>query len=161
VDLREVVDRLELRQLVDSYAVHADAPDPDAFAALFVEDGRLTAGPGHPPWTVQGAEELRTKIILFADPPPFTRTFHLVANHLCEVSGDRGRGTTYVVAHHLSGEPEQGEVQVSHLVYRDTYVRTPDGWRFAERVISQLWSEIRPAGYMTAGELATRYAENG
>jgi hypothetical protein len=160
MDLREVADRLELRGLVDAYAVYVDAPDPAAFAALFVDDGRLVAGPGHPPWALQGTEELRTKNILFADPPPFKRTFHHVGTHLCEIDADRARGTTHVVAHHLSDDARNGEVQVSYLVYADTYVRTSGGWRFAERVISQLWSETRPAGYMTAGELATKYGSS-
>jgi hypothetical protein len=63
---------------------------------------------------------------------------HVCDNTLIDVlDADRARGVTYLTLYRHDGEPGR---HVSPLVgpvllgeYRDTFVRTPDGWRFERR----------------------------
>ena len=41
----------------------------------------------------------------------YSTTFHLMANHTCEVDGDLGSGEVYCLAHHLTEEGAEGETR--------------------------------------------------
>ena len=142
---RELADRLALRTLVDRYAAAVDRRDADAFASLFLpagvlavyEDERAAAAVEY-----RGTRELRDVMDLLRF---YARTFHLMANHLCEVDGDRASGETYCLAHHLT-QDERGLTDLLMLIrYRDAYARTAAGWRFARRDVLREWTEERPA----------------
>ena len=141
------MDRLLLRELVDRYASAVDDRDAAAMAGLFVPDGRLLvheADTGGLSYEYRGHDEL-PKVI--ADMERFhLRTFHLVANFVCTLDGDRATGAPYCVAHHLrdDGKGHGLQVIVMPVRYRDSYVRTADGWRFEERVCTVQWRERRP-----------------
>lgn len=151
----ETADRIALRHLVDSYALYVDTRDRDSFVALFIPDGRIVSRRADgTEWVGQGTEELRTNVLSFGDPPPYKQTYHLVANHVCNLAGARASGVVYCVAHHLSEKGAQTLVHVSYLKYSDRYVRTDGGWRFEERVITPCWSELRTAGSTVARDLA-------
>jgi hypothetical protein len=143
--IEEVADRLSLRALVDRYAVAVDARDGDAFPALFLADGILAVhepGVPDPVAVFTGPDELRRVMGLLRD---FGATFHLMANHLCQVGGDVATGEVYCLAHHLV-EGAAGTTDLCMVIrYRDSYARTPDGWRFRRRDVMRQWNEERPA----------------
>ncbi|WP_432877530.1 nuclear transport factor 2 family protein [Kribbella sp. CA-245084] len=142
----EAADRSELRDLVYAYAQYADSRDADRFVELFLPDGELRSAA----LAVRaGRAAIRAGVTFLQDPPPFAATYHLVANHRCEVDGDAAVGTTYCIAHHLYGFGPR-ELHVAHLIYADEYQRTRSGWRFASRTITQVWTEIRDAGQTSA-----------
>ena len=139
-------DLLELRRLVEAYAVAVDDGDGDALARLFVPDGALLvfdAGSGEQTYAYRGPAELAT---LPAELKRlYVRTFHLVGNVVCDVTGDTATGTPYTIAYHLRDDGRGPQIVVLPVRYRDRYVRTPDGWRFGERLCTVLWRERRPA----------------
>jgi ketosteroid isomerase-like protein len=55
---------------------------------------------------------------------------HVTTNHRIDVDGDRAQGTAYFLA---MGITRKGVRNDAHGYYRDTYVRTSEGWRFASR----------------------------
>jgi hypothetical protein len=144
-------DHLDLRRLVELYALYADMRDATAYAALFLPDGRLTnRRPGQPEIVRVGSEELKTSF-LFADPPLYREMLHTVENQRCEIAGLTATGETYSIAHYLVGEDDDDlQVHVAYVRYDDEYARTADGWRFASRILNYLWTEIRPAGRESA-----------
>jgi hypothetical protein len=147
VPMSEVADRLALRDLIDAYATAVDARDGEAFAALFREDAALRifeAGAAEPAIEYRGTAELRTVPDLL-DKLKFGTTFHLMANHRCQIDGDRATGETYCLAHHLRERDGALQDVVMVIRYRDTYARGEDGWRFAQRDVLRQWTEIRPA----------------
>lgn len=151
----ETADRIALRHLVDCYALYVDTRDRDRFVALFMPDGRIVSRRADgTEWVGQGTEELRTNVLSFRDPPPYKQTYHLVANQVCTLAGERAGGVVYCVAHHLAERGAQTLVHVSYLRCSDAYVRTDGGWRFEERVITPCWSELRTAGNTVARDLA-------
>jgi len=94
----------------------ADIPD------LFTEDAELDFG-------YLGRTRGRVKITKFFAALPRLLDFvkQFVHNHVVEVDGDRGTGSSYLEAKSVSG----GKAYRVAGRYLDLYVRTPQGWRFA------------------------------
>lgn len=144
IDPTDMRDRLELRALVDSYAAAADERDAAAFLALFLPDGVLVIRQAEPApdFRCEGHDELAAAIAPLAQ---YISTMHLMANHRCEIDGDRATGETYCLAHHLRQAGAGVEDLVMIIRYGDSYARTPAGWRFARRDVQILWTEIHAA----------------
>lgn len=137
-------DEFELRRLAEAYGVAVDDRDPDALASLFASDGALLVYEA-------GSDELRYAYRDACFSPltddlaqAYVRTFHLVANVVVEIDGDTASGTVYCLASHLRDVGRGAQVGTMPVRYRDRYVRTPAGWRFAERVATVLWRDRRP-----------------
>lgn len=116
-----------LRALVNSYALAVDERDPAALGDLFTSDARLVSyrpGVQGPAFELVGREQIVTLITRLAR---YTRTFHLVGNHLCTVDGDHATGQCYCLAHHLGRDEDGMFTRCAPVVYRDIYVRTDDG----------------------------------
>lgn len=70
----------------------------------------------------------------------YDATFHLVANQLVEVDGDRARSETYGIAHHRSSDPDPKRNLTVGFRFLDRFERRdPDGWRIARRVATTEW----------------------
>ena len=100
-----------------------DAHDWPAVAALYTEDARF-ARPSQPGVFVEGREAILASFL--ARPPRAQR--HVVANVVVDVEdADHARAFSVIVLY-------QGEAAPLVGTYTDRLVRTPEGWRFAERV---------------------------
>jgi len=148
VDAELLADRVELRDLVDGYARACDRGDRSALEALFLPDATLTVRrPGTDPFTYEGAAALSEIVPKLSR---YARTFHLVANHRCTVSGNEAAGEAYCEAHHVrTGGPVPVDVVLT-IRYVDAYERAVDGWRFAAREVQILWTRELP---LTSGPL--------
>jgi SnoaL-like domain len=139
-------DRTALRRLVDAYAVAMDDCDLDALAEQFLPTGELVVlSPGRerPLAVLTGPGEDGIGAIPLAMRDAYDHTLHNVTTHLASPEGDRAGGVTYCVAHHV---PAEGDVEVLAVRYRESFVRGEDGWRFARREVTRLWSGTTPAG---------------
>ncbi len=70
-------------------------------AALFEPDGELRMvrrGDDGPPMVSRGHRHIASAVGRLRQ---FDTTFHLVANHSAEVTGDEATGEVYCVAHHV------------------------------------------------------------
>src|SRR5688572_24238645 len=105
------LDHVAIRRLVDSYAIHIDAPDPISFAALFTVQGQLISRNADGAlWIREGTEQLLRGSTLFAEPRVFKRTMHQIGTHVADVDGDQGTGITYCLAHHLMEHDGRSQV---------------------------------------------------
>lgn len=145
---RELLDRLEIRELVDRYARAADRFDGPAAAALFTPGGALRIferGTDAPVRERLGREAIATAFVGLAR---YEVTLHVVANHLVELAGDAATGETYCLAHHVRtiGEGEAARLSdyVMAIRYLDAYERTSEGWRIAQRHLLLEFTEERP-----------------
>jgi SnoaL-like domain len=142
MDPTMVADRLELRDLVDGYARACDQRDRAALEALFLPDASLTVRrPGAEPHTYEGSAALGEIVPRLGQ---YARTFHLVANHWCEVDGAKATGEAYCEAHHVRADGASAIDVVLTICYVDAYARTADGWRFASREVQILWTRELP-----------------
>lgn len=145
--LQDICDRLEIEDVLTRYANALDAKDWDAWESCFTADARLdySAAGG-----IQGSlSEIREWLARIM--PIFPMTQHLVTNKVIEVHGDTATARTALF--NPMGVPD-GKGGLSLFFeggyYRDRLVRTPQGWRIAERIEESTYStrrsEILPPG---------------
>jgi hypothetical protein len=128
--LAEISDRLEIQDLVVAYSHAIDTRDWDALDDVFTADAVID-------YTEMGGTRgglAETKAFLAEALAGFSAFQHLVANCLLELDGDTAHGRTTCHNPMLLRDAEGREtVLLAGLWYRDTFVRTPAGWRIAER----------------------------
>lgn len=129
-----LLDRLAIRDLVETYAAGIDRRDLAQVAALFAPSGELHVHlkPGEAPTIRRGPVEIEEAL---ESVRRHDATYHLIGNHLAVVDGESGRGHTYCVAHHLTGSTDD----VWGIRYDETYTRIGGEWRFAERHLHRIW----------------------
>ena len=137
LSLQEISDRLEIQDLMVRYAHAVDTRDWPLFRAVFTEDATVDyTAFGGPVGSVDEVVEFLSTVL-----PLFGATQHLVANCAIELEregGGRGdRATVRTMCHNPMALPaeagKEAGVLVCGLWYRDTVVRTPEGWRIGER----------------------------
>ena len=142
------IETIALRRLVDGYARAVDRGDAEAFVELFEPDAILQVFHGS---EADGpTTESRGRPALGQIPgrlkARYSRTFHFVGNHMCEVRGDEATGEAYCLAHHLTENAHGGTDYVMLIRYHDDYRRRPgDSWKFAHRRLTVDWTELRTA----------------
>jgi hypothetical protein len=124
--IRRLEDAHEIGQLRARYCQLIDDGEWDELAKLFTEDGAFIGLA-----TARGRPELRS---FFADlrHGPLTAWWHFSANETVTVDGDRAHGQTWL----LQPCVVEGETHIAAGRYTDEIVRTPEGWRFAERKVT-------------------------
>ena len=130
-EVRELVDRQAIVDLVHAYALHFDNNEPDEVAALFTADATVDYGPEMP--TIVGAAAISAAISKGLE-----RTFAATSHHLSNVQitldgSDAAHGCAYVYAWHryVDGSPD-GELW-GRYVYR--FARTRGGWRISSLLL--------------------------
>ena len=148
--LQALVARQAIADVVHAYCRNVDLVRPAEIAALFTEDCTVDYGPGLGPPT-HGSAQLQQR--LAAGLPRFAATSHHVSNIEVEFDGDDAANTiAYLYAWHRydDGRPD------AHLWarYHDRFVRTPDGWRIAERVLRVAGQEAFDVDWYSIGRSA-------
>jgi hypothetical protein len=120
-------DYAEIQQLVArySFAIDTGADNGYAYADLFAPDGSFGKTTGRD----QLAATARPGGGHYPRGPEFV--FHYTSNHVIEATPDGARGKVYVVE---VDARERGKALIEdggH--YEDTYVKTPQGWKFKTR----------------------------
>ena len=134
-DLRVLLDRQAVIDLIYAYCFHFDRNEPAEVARLFTDDARIDYGPETT--TIIGANAI-AKTIAVGLTTTFAATSHHVSNTRLSIEGpDVICSVSYLYAWHryLDGSPD-GELWGQ---YHHRFVRTQRGW-----LISKL--ELRAAG---------------
>jgi 3-phenylpropionate/cinnamic acid dioxygenase small subunit len=137
--LQDVADRIEIDDLLTRYATALDAKDWDLFATCFTPDAFIDyTGAGGIKGTLP--EVCRWLADVMAR---FPMTQHLVTNRAVRIDGDTAVCRSCLF--NPMGVPD-GDGMMVFLeggYYRDKLVRTPAGWRIAERVEEPTFSTRR------------------
>jgi 3-phenylpropionate/cinnamic acid dioxygenase small subunit len=140
--MQEMSDRLEIQDLLARYCHAIDARDWDALDAVFTPDARIdyseTGG--------AAGSFAEIKAWLPRALERFPAYQHLVATSRLDVTGDEARCRT-ILFNPMVHRNAAGEDQVFFigLWYRDRLVRTPEGWRIAERYEEMAYAHNTPA----------------
>ena len=138
-DFQAIADRVEIEALRGEFSDAAMMHDYDRFASLFTDDAVYRI----PDADIEqnGREEIRAGTERLADAWEFfVQTTHPGA---IQLDGDTASGRAYVCE---LGRLGDGSSIFNYALFHDRYRRTPDGWKFAERVF-----EVR---YLDTAELA-------
>jgi ketosteroid isomerase-like protein len=133
--VRRLRDLEDIRALRYRYAYGANIVDGkpgdlDAFAALFADGARFDVGMG----VATGPAEI--KEMMQALTTQWHCAMHYMLNPLIELDGDRASGT-FTGLFAFTSAADAAPIWLSNI-YHDTYVRTPDGWRFASVLVSKV-----------------------
>ncbi len=134
-------DKLELRQLVDAYALCIDQKDVDAAAALFTVGGRLvtTFSPATPEQPIVRTGRDAIAAAVRSGLARYLSTTHMVGGHVVRPGSDHVTGVTTCIAHHVYESQGIRRMLVMALHYHDTYGREGRHWLFAERRLERHW----------------------
>lgn len=130
LSLQEISDRLEIFDLLASYSHAIDHREWDALDEVFTEDALID-------YREMGGSRgglAATKEFLAQAMAGFAGFQHMVATSKLSFDGDTATGRT--ICHNpmvLDKGNGQTHVFFCGLWYRDTFVRTPAGWRIRER----------------------------
>ena len=128
--LRAVEDILEIQRLLLDYGVHLDARDLRAYSRLFCEDGEWTGATGSA--VGPGAIQAMLEANLPGNPPaPGETTWHLMANPIVDVDGDRATARVMWVLLRRDAGDRPGIAVTGH--YEDVLVREDGRWKFRRR----------------------------
>ena len=133
------LDYFQIQQLVARYARAIDTCSNNGYdyADLFTPDGVFIPSiNGKPAGKIQGRERLAEvsgggargcKNVGWLE----QGVQHLYVNHIITPTSDGATGTVDMLMIGLGGDPNKIEYDG---YYEDTYVRTPQGWRFKQRI---------------------------
>jgi len=129
--VQEIADPLEIDDLLTRYATAVDTKDWALYASCFTPDAVVdyTSSGG-----IRGSVS-DVKAWLAQIMPTFPMTQHIVANRTIVIQGDTA--TCRSCLFNPMGLPDEESGLVLFFeggYYHDKLVRTPDGWRIAERV---------------------------
>jgi ketosteroid isomerase-like protein len=154
-DLRAVADRVEIEASRGEFVDALMTGDHDRFASLFTEEGA---------WRIPyidveliGREQIRAGIERMQGLwDYFVQTSH---PGTIEFGGDTAAGRAYVSEF---GHMREGRSEPNYAVYHDRYERTPDGWKFGERVYEIRYLDTTPrAGSAPRAAPASPGSEGG
>jgi ketosteroid isomerase-like protein len=133
-------DRQAIVDVCTRYALALDSRDWPMLAGCFTPDA-VANFEGQEPARGSDAIVATCRGVL----TPLAASQHLLGNHLISVDGERASSVCYFQAQHVRPDLEGG----SHLIvagrYEDRFVRTPGGWRIAERTLAVMWTDGNPA----------------
>ncbi|MFJ9681871.1 LUD domain-containing protein [Streptomyces sp. NPDC101194] len=143
-DFQEIADRVEIDALRGEFTDAAMMRDRARLAALFTPDGVLRMP--NVPVELIGREEIRTG----GERLQSQWDFFVQNSHpgTIRIDGDTATGRTYMqeIARLLDGRSG-----LNFAIYHDTYRRTPEGWKFAERVYEVRYVDTTPLGGSAPG----------
>ena len=151
-DLQALADRVEIEALRGEITDAVLQHDYDRVAALFTPDGV---------WRIPyigvelaGRANIRAGIERLQGLwEYFVQTTH---PGMIRVAGDTATGRAYILE---LGRMRDGTSHLNYALYHDRYQRTPDGWRFAERVYEVRYLDNTPLTGSAAIESETRRRE--
>ncbi|SEL36688.1 nuclear transport factor 2 family protein [Streptacidiphilus jiangxiensis] len=135
--MQALADRIEIEALRAEITDAVMMRDFDRVAALFTPDGTMR-------WPHIGKEFVGREAILTGITwgqglwEFFVQTVH---PGFLQLDGDTASGRAYI---HEFGRLKDGTSHLNFAVYHDHYERTPDGWRFSERVYEVRYVDSTP-----------------
>ena len=127
-------DRDEITDVLIRYATALDTRDWHLFDSCFTEDA--IADYGTLGGRNQGREAIRNAVAILAG---FDRTQHLIGNISITVDADEAQAVCYLHAQHVIDGGDSVELLTIGGIYRDRIIRTPIGWRIAQRKLEPVW----------------------
>jgi ketosteroid isomerase-like protein len=136
-DLQAIVDRFEIEALRGEFTDAVMMRDYDRVASLFTPDGAWRMP--NIPVELTGQEEIRT----FGERVPGFVDYLVQTTHpgTIRLDGDTASGRAYI--QELIGLRD-GSSELNYAIYHDRYQRTPDGWKFTERVYEIRYLDTTP-----------------
>lgn len=144
-DIEDIVARCEIEALRGEFTDAAVMNDHERLGSLFTPEGAVRIPDANidavGPAQIRAMGERREALAAC-----FVQNTH---PGKIDIDGDTASGRTYI---YELFQLRDGTSHVNHAVYHDRYQRTPDGWKFAERVYEIRYLDTAPL----SGQVPTR-----
>jgi ketosteroid isomerase-like protein len=136
-DLEAIADRVEIEALRGEFTDAAMMRDYDRLASLFTPGGALRIPDAHV--DLPDREEIRA----WGERVPAVVDYLVQTTHpgTIRLDGDTASGRAYMSE---LIRLRDGSSHLNYAIYHDRYQRTPDGWRFTERVFEIRYLDSTP-----------------
>jgi ketosteroid isomerase-like protein len=136
IDLQAIADRVEIEALRGEFTDAGMMRDYDRAASLFTEDGVVRI-------PHINEEATREDIRARAEQLQGLLDFFVQNTHPgnIQLQGDTAVGRAYISE---LARFHDGRSQLNYAIYHDRYQRTPDGWKFTERVYEVRYLDTTP-----------------
>ncbi|MEU6518739.1 nuclear transport factor 2 family protein [Streptomyces sp. NPDC046978] len=143
-DFRLIADRVEIEALRGEFSDAVMMRDYDRVASLFAPDGAWRMP--DIPVELTGQAAIRA----WGDRVPDFVEFLVQTTHpgVIRLDGDLASGRSYMQE---LGRGRDGRSEINYAIYHDRYQRTPDGWKFSERVYEVRYRDQSPLAGSAAG----------
>ena len=132
-------DYIEIQQLYANYAQALDRGEGEHFASTFVLDGEFTGGRG-PGRGSEVRSPIKGKEAL-SQMGSRGGSRHFNANLVITPTPEGAKGSVYLLLFNARNIPA---TIVETAIYEDTLVKTPQGWKFKNRVVWRDDDDITP-----------------
>ncbi|MGI9646195.1 MAG: nuclear transport factor 2 family protein [Ilumatobacteraceae bacterium] len=138
----------ELRRLADEHAIVAvavrycwalDTRDWELLRDVFLPDATADLATRN---ELEGVDAIAARCRAALE--PLDASQHFVSTHQVDVDGDAATHRCHLHAQHTRRGVEGGENYMVGGRYVDRFVRTPAGWRIANRQLVIMWTEGNP-----------------
>jgi ketosteroid isomerase-like protein len=136
-DVQAIADRIEIDALRGEFTDAVMMRDYDRLASLFTQDGWVRI----PDINAEAAS--REQIRAGVERLQGLWDFFVQTTHpgTIRLEGDTASGRAYISE---LGRLRDGSSQLNYAVYHDRFRRTPDGWKFTERVFEVRYLDTTP-----------------
>jgi SnoaL-like domain len=143
--VREIADRLAIRELIDAYAYCADRRDAAGQMSLFTADTEfLVFMDSRNPEPTQHLLGRTALAPVFDDLNKYEATTHFNGQSTIGLRGaNSGVGVSYCLAHHVLVEGAARSLMIASIRYNDTFAKEGDTWLFSRRELLVDWTETR------------------
>jgi len=137
-DIQQMIDTFEIQALSVDFTDSSMMRDWDRFASLFAEDGAWRMP--HIDVVLASRVEIREGIERLREGmwEYFVQNVH---PGTISLDGDTASGRAFIEEF---GRFRDGKCLLNYAVYHDRYVRTADGWRFADRLYEIRYLDTNP-----------------
>jgi ketosteroid isomerase-like protein len=136
-DFQSIADRFEIEALRGEFTDARMMGDYDRLTSLFTEDGVLRIPDANVEFISR--EEIRAGIDRLRDLwDYFVQNTH---PGTIQLEGDNAVGRAYITEF---GRLRDGSSHLNYSLYHDRYRRTPEGWKFSERVYEVRYLDTTP-----------------
>jgi ketosteroid isomerase-like protein len=132
----ELMERAAIGDLLDDYAYAVDSRDWDLLRSLFTADAVLDYS------AAGGPKGSRDEVLDWISTalPAVTLSQHLITNRRIRVHGDTASVRSELLNPLLFAGDDGTQMLLLGGRYDDRVQRTPDGWKFTERVHTTTWT---------------------
>ncbi len=142
MNVKELEDRISLKQLVDSISILGDQKDFKGQVQLFTENAvSETSVAGTMILKLEGRKGMAEAFSNFLE--DFDTVYHFNGQHVVSIQGDKATGTCYCTVTLIGNEEGKKMKTTIGAIYGDDYVRVHNRWLIARRIGNFYWQEKR------------------
>lgn len=143
--LRDIEDRIALKELVDTFSNLADVKDVATQMNLFTDNATVdNIMNGQVANTLTGKKQIGDAFSGFL--ALFDVVYHINGQQTVALNGDNAKGTSYCMVTLIGKQNGKSMKTTMGVYYNDTFVRQNGKWLIANRRATFAWQEVKPLG---------------